>query len=100
MKRTLRRNPSGLVWLALYVATIPAANWALDRWGIVPIGFGLTAPAGVYFAGLSFTFRDFTQDALGRFWVIIGIVVGAAVSLVISPTFAVASGTAFLVSEA
>ena len=30
------------------------------------MGFGLMAPAGVYFAGLAFTFRDLTQEKLGR----------------------------------
>jgi hypothetical protein len=33
---------------AAFVATIIGANWALNRYGIVPIGFGLYAPAGGY----------------------------------------------------
>lgn len=83
-----------------YIATIFAANWAISRYGLVPVGFGLAVPAGVYFAGLAFTLRDLTQDALGRGWTIVAIAAGAALSAAISPTFALASGLAFLVSEA
>lgn len=86
-------------WLLLYVGTIFAANWALATFGLVPVGFGLLAPAGVYFAGLAFTFRDLTQDALGRRAVVGAIVAGALCSALVSPQFAVASGVAFLVAE-
>jgi hypothetical protein len=88
-----------MIWLAGYIATIFAANWALAAWGMVPIGFGLLAPASVWFAGLAFTFRDRTHDALGRRWTIAAIVAGAACSALVSPTFALASSAAFLLSE-
>jgi uncharacterized PurR-regulated membrane protein YhhQ (DUF165 family) len=86
-------------WFALYILTILAANWSLQTFGVIPIGFGLLAPAGVLFAGLAFTLRDLTQDALGKTWVLIAILVGAALSWFISPAFALASGMAFLMSE-
>ena len=89
----------GLVAVAAYIATIFAANWAIDRWGPVSVGFGLMAPAGVYFAGLAFTLRDITQNILGRVWVIVSILAGALSSALISTRFAAASATAFLVSE-
>jgi len=82
-----------------FVATIFAANWAIVTFGLVPVGFGLLAPAGVYFAGLALTLRDLAQDRLGR-WPIVGaIVAGAIVSWWVAPRFALASGAAFLVSE-
>ena len=87
------------LWPALYLGTIVGANWAIQTWGIVPVGFGLMAPAGVYFAGLAFTLRDLTHDALGRRWVLAAIVAGAALSALVSPVFALASGVAFLLSE-
>lgn len=89
------------IWAVLYLATIVAANYAITTWGIVPIGFGLMAPAGVYFAGLAFTFRDLLQDQGGR-WIVLGcIVVGAAISFLLSDgRIAIASGVAFLISEA
>lgn len=88
-----------MVWLIGYIATIFAANWAIATFGLVPVGFRLLAPAGVYFAGLAFTLRDLTQDALGRWWTIAAILAGAALSALVSPQFALASGLAFLFSE-
>jgi queuosine precursor transporter len=85
--------------LAAYVGTVFGANWALTAFGLVPVGFGLMAPAGVYFAGLAFTFRDLTQEQLGRGWTFGAILAGAALSALLSPQLALASGTAFLVSE-
>ena len=85
--------------LVAYIATIFAANWAITTFGLVPVGFGLLAPAGVYFAGLAFTFRDLTQDSLGRRWTYFAIVVGAALSGLVSGPLALASGLAFLTSE-
>lgn len=95
----MQRNTWGWLAFAGYVATIFAANWAIETFGLVPVGFGLVAPAGVYFAGLAFTLRDLLQDALGKVWVLVAIAVGAAASAVVSPTFAFASATAFLFSE-
>lgn len=84
-----------------YVATVYAANWALKQYGFIDIGFGLMAPAGVLFAGLAFTFRDLTHEALGRAWCIVAIIVGASLSYVLEDAgrIAVASGVAFLCSE-
>jgi hypothetical protein len=46
-----------LALFAAFVAVVYGANWALDRYGVVSIGFGLMAPAGVYFAGVGFSMR-------------------------------------------
>lgn len=88
-----------MIWFLAFIGTIIAANWALHIFGIIPIGLGLMAPAGVLFAGLAFTFRDLTHDTLGKRWVLVAIMLGAALSAVVSPQFAFASGAAFLVSE-
>ena len=82
-----------------YIATVFGSNWSIERYGLVPVGFGLEAPAGVYFAGLAFTLRDLTQRTLGRRVVVAAIVCGAALSVIVAPRFALASGTAFLLSE-
>ena len=82
-----------------YIATIFAANWAITTWGLVPVGFGLLAPAGVYFAGLAFTLRDLVQERLGKRWTIAAVLIGAACSAAISGPLALASGAAFLLSE-
>ncbi|MDP8922378.1 MAG: VUT family protein [Chloroflexota bacterium] len=88
-----------VLYLAGYIGTIIAANWAVAAFGLVPVGFGLLGPAGVYFAGLAFTLRDLTQDSLGRRWTLVAILAGALLSGVVSPTLALSSGTAFLFSE-
>lgn len=84
---------------AAFMATIVAANVALALFGLVPVGFGLVAPAGVYFAGLGFTLRDLLHDQGDRRVVLLAILAGAVLSSVVSSRFALASGAAFLVSE-
>jgi uncharacterized PurR-regulated membrane protein YhhQ (DUF165 family) len=85
--------------LALYVGLIFAANWAVDRWGIVPVGLGLMAPAAVYVVGLTFVVRDLLQRVGGRALAIVAIPIGAGLSALVSPELALASGCAFLASE-
>jgi queuosine precursor transporter len=65
----------------------------------VPVWPGIAAPSGVLFAGLAFTFRDLTQEWLGRKVVLVAIVVGALLSWLVTSNLAVASGVAFLFSE-
>jgi uncharacterized PurR-regulated membrane protein YhhQ (DUF165 family) len=99
----LRTTPKGAAVgaasLVGFVATVVGANWAIERYGLVQVGFGLEAPAGVYFAGAAFTLRDLAQASLGRWPVVAAIVAGAALSAAIAPRYALASGVAFLVSE-
>jgi len=93
---------------AAFVAVVYGANWALERYGIVSVGFGLMAPAGVYFAGLGFGLRDALHEAGGRRWVLAAIGTGAGLSWWLSDavslpgghaSIAVASGIAFGLSE-
>jgi hypothetical protein len=89
-----------VIWLVGYVLTILAANWLIETFGVVPIGFGLAAPAGVVAVGLSFTLRDLVQDRLGRAWTLAAIALGAGLSLLVAAPFvAAASAAAFAVSE-
>jgi uncharacterized PurR-regulated membrane protein YhhQ (DUF165 family) len=83
-----------------FLATILAANYVTTEYGMVPVGFGLVATAGTYFAGLAFVLRDSVQDAGGRRLVLALIVAGALLSYLVSdPFIALASGVAFLASE-
>lgn len=97
-----------LVAVAAFVGCVVAANWALGRWGIVSVGFGLMAPAGVYFAGLTFGVRDVVHELGGRRLVLAAIGVACVVSYVIEDAvtipgghapIAVASAVAFALSE-
>jgi hypothetical protein len=83
-----------------FIATILAANYVTTEYGMVPVGFGLVATAGTYFAGLAFILRDLVQDVAGRKAVVAVILAGAALSYLISdPFIATASAVAFLLSE-
>ncbi len=90
-----------IVFCVAFLACILAANYVTTEYGMVPVGFGLVATAGTYFAGLSFILRDAVQDAGGRRLAVVVIIAGAVVSyLVADPFIATASGVAFLASEA
>ena len=88
-----------MIWFLAYIGTIVAANYAVATVGIVPVGFGLMAPAAVYFVGLAFTARDMVHEVWGAKGAMIAVLLGAALSALIDPTFALASGVAFLTSE-
>ena len=105
--RWLVRKGWGWASFVLYVGSIVAANWMIAHVGtpipgghVLPVGFGLTAPSGVYFAGLAFVARDLVQRTLGYRVGLVAIVVGALLSALLStPTLALASGVTFLISE-
>lgn len=92
------RKALGLASLAAYIAVIVLANWAIGRFGFIwgPVGL---VPAGTYFAGAAFVFRDFIQLTFGRWWVLAAIAAGSLLSWQISPSFAVASAVAFGLGE-
>lgn len=92
---------------AALVATVIAANWTLERYGVLDVG-PLLVPAGTLWAGLAFGLRDVLHEIGGRRWVLAAIVVGAGVSWWVSDgvtipgghlSIAVASGVTFLFSE-
>lgn len=90
----------GYAALVIYILTIVAANVALTWYGIIPVGFGLMAPAGSFFAGIAFIMRDVVQETLGKWYSVGAIIIGAGISAVLSSTdLAIASGVTFLLSE-
>jgi uncharacterized PurR-regulated membrane protein YhhQ (DUF165 family) len=96
---TYPRRAAGMALAAAYIGTIVLANALIAALGVVPVGFGLMAPAGVYAAGLAFTLRDGVQETLGPAWTVAAILAGAALSAALGAQLALASGAAFLVSE-
>lgn len=94
-----RSARAGLSALALFIATIFIANLLVAHYGVVDVGFGYQGPAAVYVVGVAFTLRDLAHRALGPWPIIAAIILGAALSALVSPTFALASGIAFLASE-
>lgn len=87
------------LWFGLFVSTVWVANYVVEKYGVVPVGFGQYGPAAVYIIGFAFIFRDLLQESWSRVAVVAAIIVGAALSFIVSPSFAIASGVAFLISE-
>lgn len=90
----------GVLALLAFVATIPAANWTLDKFGFWDVPWLGPVASGVVWVGLAFVLRDIAQRALGSWWTWAGIVVGAVLSWwLATPELATASVAAFTVSE-
>ena len=113
---TAVRKYEGALYLVGFIASIWFANWLLTHWGTVrfpggpwlvpvwpggltPSGNTVYAPSGVLAIGLGFTLRDLVQRRLGVRVAMVAILIGAALSAVLSPQLALASGTAFLLAE-
>jgi uncharacterized PurR-regulated membrane protein YhhQ (DUF165 family) len=104
-----RRLSEGLVFLAGFALSIPAANWLIGNVGtvcvangpcVIPVAPGIMAPSGVLMVGLALVLRDLVQRRLGLAWSTAAIVAGAALSAAVAPpALALASGVAFLLSE-
>jgi uncharacterized PurR-regulated membrane protein YhhQ (DUF165 family) len=104
-----QRRTEGLVALALFALTIPAANWLIGNVGtvcvpngpcLVPVAPGISAPSGVLMIGLALVLRDIVQRRLGPLAGLGAIVVGAVISAFLAPpAIVVASVAAFLLSE-
>jgi uncharacterized PurR-regulated membrane protein YhhQ (DUF165 family) len=91
---------------AVFFALVVAANWLASAY-IVPVGFGLVAPAGVYAIGGVLVLRDWLQQ-LGGVWRTMPLVyaaglvswgIGDAIGWTSLEKIAVASVVAFTVSE-
>lgn len=97
------------VLAAAFLACIPVANWLIGNVGtvcipngpcLIPVAPGMMAPSGVLIIGAALALRDAVQEALGRMWVLALVGAGAVLSLLVSsPALALASATAFLLSE-
>lgn len=96
---TRTRYVRGTLFVALYLASIIVAAWAVVHIGVVPVGLGLMAPAAAYVVGVTMVLRDLAQDQLGPRWVFAAMVVATALSALVSPAVALASALAFIASE-
>lgn len=109
VKETINGKGEGFVYLALFMACIPVANWMIGNVGtvcvpqgpcLVPVAPGLMAPSGVLVIGLALVLRDLVQRRLGRHWALGAIAAGAVLSGLVAPSaLAVASAAAFFLSE-
>jgi len=105
-----QRVREGLIFLALFALTIPAANWLIGHVGtscvvpegpcVVPVAPGLMAPSGVTMVGIALVLRDLVQRRLGTVMSALAVLFGSGVSALLAPaSLVLASATAFLLSE-
>jgi queuosine precursor transporter len=104
-----RRRREGLIFLALFGLTIPAANWMVGNVGIgcqpqspclIPVAPGLMAPSGVPMIGIALVLRDLVQRRLGVGVASVAIIAGSVISAALAPpALVIASAAAFLISE-
>lgn len=102
-------SPVGAIAVAVFVLTVPAANWMVSNVGstcipdgpcVIPVWRGVVAPSGVALAGLSLVLRDLAQEEVGGRWALAAVLAGAIIAAVVAtPQLAVASASAFLVAE-
>jgi uncharacterized PurR-regulated membrane protein YhhQ (DUF165 family) len=86
--------------VVVFAAAVAAVNALTARYGFIPVGLGLTATAGTYAAGFCLLARDWVHDTAGRGAVLAAIgMAGIASAAMAGPRLAVASATAFVVSE-
>lgn len=91
-----------------YLGSIVLAAWFVNNVGtqhephgphVLPVGFGLEAPSGVYVIGLTLVLRDLLQRRAGKAITFALMLVGTALAAFVSPMIALASAVAFLASE-
>ena len=90
--------PNGF-WTTAYIGAVVAINWLFVVVPMVPV-LGTMFPPVMLVVGFVFVFRDFAQREIGH-WVVIAMLVAGGISYFMSaPVVALASVTAFLISEA
>jgi len=86
-------------WTLIYVISIVVVNYAFGVLPILPLGEGIVIPSATFLVGLIFVFRDFAQREVKHYVILAMLLAGALSYFLADPTIAIASVTAFLVSE-
>lgn len=89
--------PKGF-WTATYIGAVVLINYLFVVVPMVPV-LGTMFPPVMFVVGFVFVFRDFAQREIGH-WVIAAMIIAGIISYFMSAPFvAIASVTAFLISE-
>jgi queuosine precursor transporter len=83
---------------AFYLGSIILGNILVHRFGLITV-FGLTFPAGAIAIGLTFSARDFVQEAYGKFGCLIWMFAASLITFAFNRQLAVASVCAFCIAE-
>ena len=86
------------MWVAAYMAAIVLVNWLFDVLPIMETPFGAWPPASVI-VGFVLILRDMAQREVGHYVLIAMLAAGVITYVMVDPFIAVASVSAFLVSE-
>ncbi len=86
----------GWLFFALFLGSIPFANWYLTEHGLWDLPWLGHVPSAVWVVGFAFVFRDICQITLGRGWAWVGIFLSWFVA---AAAIATASAVAFAFSE-
>jgi uncharacterized PurR-regulated membrane protein YhhQ (DUF165 family) len=107
--RTRRTLVTRLCTAAAYLLSVVLANYSITHIGYgpvapgapytLPVWPGIEAPSGVYVVGLTLVLRDLVQRQSGKRATLWLILAATSLTWLISPSLAVASTLAFLVSE-
>jgi uncharacterized PurR-regulated membrane protein YhhQ (DUF165 family) len=87
-----------MISILLYLAGILSANLLVHWFGIIQIGW-LMFPAGAVMIGLTFSFRDMVQRDHGKWWCWLWMITASGITFFFNQNIAVASMSAFLISE-
>ena len=82
----------------IYLSSIILANLLVQKYGIVSF-LGLSFPAGAVVVGITFTLRDTVQIKYGKWGCWAWMILASLITLCFSSGIAVASMTAFVLSE-
>lgn len=97
-----------ILMVAVYIATVPLANYLIQHVGtvcepgvcLIPVFPGILAPSGVLVIGLALLLRDLVQSYYGKLVSVCCIFIGAGLAFGLAPpALAVASAASFLLSE-
>ena len=86
------------MWVAAYVLTIVLVNWLFDVLPIIETPLGAWPPASII-VGFVLILRDLAQREVGHYVLIAMLAAGVITYLMVDPFIAIASVSAFLVSE-
>jgi hypothetical protein len=86
------------MWVAAYIAAIVLVNWLFDALPIIETPLGAWPPASII-VGFVLILRDLAQREVGHYVLIAMLAAGVITYVMVDPFIAIASVSAFLVSE-
>jgi uncharacterized PurR-regulated membrane protein YhhQ (DUF165 family) len=86
------------MWVAAYVAAIVLVNWLFDILPVIDTPIGAWPPASII-VGFVLILRDLAQREVGHYVLIAMLAAGVITWFMVDPFIALASVSAFLVSE-